>query len=257
MKKLLIILTIILVSLTSAYAADLDNDGVNNSTTDTGSIVLNDYDSDNDGIVDMDEGITCEATGETKETSAFNGLITMNPPQGYKSCSSSRDFYLNYWPNSHDSRCIGSSSSTSSFAVTPGATYRVSFVGNVVYALDGYQGGLATGRISMNGQTVINVSSAGTSFQTYEKYYTVPDGVTKINFAFAITIANDPVPRRVKLNVIKLNRVDDVLACTIADTDQDNTPDYLDYDSDNDGCLDAIEAYGDLDAAGSDGTEYG
>ena len=45
--------------------------------------------------------------------------------------------------------------------------------------------------------------------------------------------------------------------CTNLDTDGDGIPDFLDLDSDNDGCTDADEAYADIDADGSDGGQYG
>lgn len=41
------------------------------------------------------------------------------------------------------------------------------------------------------------------------------------------------------------------------DTDGDGTPDYLDLDSDNDGCSDANEAYANPEADGGDGAVYG
>ncbi|NJM79230.1 MAG: cadherin-like domain-containing protein, partial [Flavobacterium sp.] len=51
-----------------------------------------------------------------------------------------------------------------------------------------------------------------------------------------------------------------IVACTPPtglDTDGDLTPDYLDLDSDNDGCSDANEAYGNTTADGGDGGVYG
>ncbi|UPQ78268.1 gliding motility-associated C-terminal domain-containing protein [Flavobacterium azooxidireducens] len=44
--------------------------------------------------------------------------------------------------------------------------------------------------------------------------------------------------------------------CYYLDTDGDGIPDYLDLDSDNDGCPDAVEYYGSLGAVGTDGNDY-
>ena len=46
--------------------------------------------------------------------------------------------------------------------------------------------------------------------------------------------------------------------CSVVDTDNDGTPNYLDLDSDGDGCFDALEAgYIDADNDGQlDGTGY-
>ncbi|MBZ9788460.1 T9SS type A sorting domain-containing protein, partial [Psychroflexus sp. CAK57W] len=45
--------------------------------------------------------------------------------------------------------------------------------------------------------------------------------------------------------------------CIATDTDLDGTPDYLDLDSDNDGCSDANEYYNNVGADGGDGGVYG
>ncbi|MFC4721568.1 gliding motility-associated C-terminal domain-containing protein [Geojedonia litorea] len=51
--------------------------------------------------------------------------------------------------------------------------------------------------------------------------------------------------------------IGDLSFCTPADTDNDNIADYLDTDSDNDGCSDANEAYDSATADGGDNEYYG
>lgn len=48
-----------------------------------------------------------------------------------------------------------------------------------------------------------------------------------------------------------------IIGCSSSDTDNDTVPDYLDTDSDGDGCSDANEAYNDPNADGGDNAYYG
>ncbi|MEA1879979.1 MAG: hypothetical protein U9N11_04990, partial [Campylobacterota bacterium] len=333
MKKSLILLTIMLLSLTSVYAADLDNDGVNNSTTNTGSIVFNDYDSDNDGVTDsieMGAGSCTSSAGSdiltadgtfdgfsgyfdnqnifdssSSITNNYNGQlgwtaystvdlhtsiaaagITSDPPLPYSfgngaSASPQGSVFAALYMGEPRADQVGLTYiyerlSTSVNNLTVGQTYKVSFYETNLGVFFGstcasssystrfkvtfgdttqYSSGVSCGGLTGGNQQWVRRELEFTATSTFmELEFEVRPGVANESMSNPFSNSAYPVAYA-GLDDVQVQAIN--TTCTTTDTDQDNTPDYLDYDSDNDGCLDAIEAYGDLDAAGSDGTEYG
>jgi hypothetical protein len=246
----------VMVTLTNPCPIDTDGDGIVNSI---------DIDDDNDGVLDTEEcNIVCtdpflNGSFENSSTGAFTHTTFLNVPQssfqGWQ--TSATDGLIEVWRTGYNGGSGGAvPAAQGNYFVELNAT-QVSTLyqtfclngssGTVNWSLK-HRGRSGTDVAAVKFGSSLAAAQAATATQTitdgntawgaYSGTYTIPAGQTTLVVAFqAISSAGGDNG--------KGNFLDDV-SVTInqgcADTDGDGTPNYLDLDSDNDGCSDAFEA---------------
>lgn len=110
---------------------------------------------------------------------------------------------------------------------------------------DGTTHALTAGEYTTNGQTFTSNTFTGTGASTDASFSIngIQAWVSKIDIVYS-NLTTAPVSGQNQGTGIS-----DFTFCKAQDTDTDGTPDYLDIDSDNDGCYDAIEAAGSFTAS--------
>ncbi len=210
---------------------------VNNDTDLDGVIDSDDLDNDNDGILD-----TVEATsGENIVNGNGTTLSGWNTSGNVGITSNTFNFNGgNRTPNGILSQDI---------CLLAGENYDLNFEVIVV--------GNGSGTVSalveiLNGEVVISSS-------TYTKTSISLNTNETINF----TANNNTTTIRITDTSESTASIDirfdniSLIGYQCTDTDLNGVPDYMQLDSDDDGCTDANEAYNDSNADGGDGGEYG
>jgi len=230
-------------------AADADSDGVANAC---------DLDDDNDGILDVDEGVpgSCQVTFLETDSAAFIGdvntsvtgvsdTLTIVKTAGnnvWRSTYSIQGLelpvHLEFVPEDVNARIMVGLFPATATAVTnswngPGYRWYINFQTDSRVSIDA-NANVTTQPYQSGNVHSIDIDTAGT--------------VTwKINDAVIHTVPGAP-DTSYKLAISALNttprQLFDVLMITnpcAQDTDGDGVPDYLDFDSDADGCPDALE----------------
>ncbi|MBD0830507.1 DUF4347 domain-containing protein, partial [Aestuariibaculum sediminum] len=187
-----------------------------------GSIIVNytNYNETSEYIYNINNSINTDPKGRTEYTITSTVPIKLTLNQG---------------------KVITQVGATDYFDIISGATsgsFTQEFTSNT-----GYDDTIVGNRLGVV-RTTSSTSNIGTndgSFKWVSKYL-----ITDISFAVGTTDYNGG------------NSAYWIEICVPQDSDDDGIADYLDTDSDNDGCPDAVEYYGSTDAIGTDGNQnYG
>ena len=267
-------------SIADIYDIDDDNDGILDTTegiVDTDSDGINnslDLDSDNDGIADLIEtgGIDTDSDGRIDGFTDlnFNGFHDpLENPELYAQDNAASAFTevdgIGGW---FDTSVTISSDATTSyngsrsikiealqdgsfdkavfdFTAVIGQSYDVS-----LWAKRGAQG--TTQRI-FSWEGVVTSPDVNVLSQAWTLYtFTVTASATLMKIKVYAAGSGGAVGDIVNIDAVSIT---DALQQTPTDTDGDSIPDYLDLDSDNDGCFDSLEGNGgftltDIDSLG-------
>jgi len=230
-------------SSTLSVCLDTDADGV--------ADVL-DIDDDNDGILDSIEQISCTGTGANLSPLAFSGTAVTTKTANTITASNT-----NAWLSSY---------STENFSLPLSLKFKRPTIGNqAMFGLipvngtqtpanwndDGYKFFFTSTNVNVPYGTTSNVVQTATALDEYSIDISVTGFVTiKINGIQKAAFQG--VNSSYKLAVsgltttvftdIRLSNPSNPLITTCTDTDNDGIPNYLDLDSDGDGCPDAKEA---------------
>ncbi|EJL70173.1 beta strand repeat-containing protein, partial [Chryseobacterium populi] len=273
MKKRIIIFFILLciTGFNRTYAQDTDGDGIVNTS---------DLDDDNDGILDVDEGcgniVSSEERG-TFGTTTVNRNLSTNPGPGYTFKSgqlvNAGDYAVisNAAPQPHPSPALWNynghttNTATDAYLAVNGSTsvgvffrQSVRLVAGVTYTYSFWHASASNTSLADGYNIRIRImNSSGTtqlaSTTTGQRNLNI---WSQTSLSFTPTITGD-------YNILLQNEstgftgndfaIDDIAfisPCGTLDTDGDGTPDYLDLDSDNDGCFDALEGDENVTRAG-------
>ena len=191
------------------YFLDNDKDGIPDG---------DDLDDDNDGILDTDEGF-CETTITSGYVTSHSNAGTLDPDN---TLGAPDGLYANL--------AAGDVITTQFSDLVPaGETINITITRNnaggdcnIEASADG---------VNFSGLVSYNLAS-GASLQSLETLpYTAPSGgVRYMRFT--------RIGGGTRLDAVSYSFGN---ICVLTDTDSDGTPDYLDVDSDGDGCLDAVE----------------
>lgn len=219
---------------------DYDNDGVNDVT---------DLDDDNDGIYDEDECDTLMFNISNGDTHTGN-LMSTNNYLIIDIFSIDNSFNLSINGNDVAGEIQFLTTATGNYArFSDGTTYGESSNPNV-WTISGSQGSPLL-------RVVIDESG---NFELFGSRYSngpleAMTLTTPVNTVTWDVSGNNTVS--IGQNVVSATNLQGILLTAGCDTDSDGIPDFLDLDSDGDGCTDAVEYYKDNNADGGDGGEYG
>ena len=259
-------------TLTVGTPVDTDGDGVPDNT---------DLDDDNDGITDVDEctglnGLPLEVLNSSGESPLVSDLdntsddLTSAPDiiivdDALVPFWSSSNGNIEIWVNADRANPtlfafegeqwfeLNSNSIGGIFQdinTTPGSTLTYSFAHRGRGPSDSMRLliGDPSGTLTDEG----TFATDDTAWVEYTGTYVVPAGQTTTRLTFESITPNNATGNF--LDNIQLSEDISSVAC---DTDGDNIPDFLDLDSDGDGCSDANEAYSNTNADGGDGGIFG
>jgi len=240
---------------------DSDGDGISDAC---------DLDDDNDGILDTAEqtclapisiGVAPANTVGASASENYGGTTaTYTNVQGYAN-KYSFGGYNGFDPNGYPSKLrIDYSKNLINYAFRVADLDNLEKVRVSVYDKNGvlvpnilpyitYQGANAAASVQAGMSVLIesttNAGGVGNSFASNIYIdFKLPFEVSRIDFDFYDRSNGSPEYYFLS-------------GCVVKDTDGDGTPDYLDLDSDNDGCTDANEYYNSATADGGDGGVYG
>ncbi|MCH3882631.1 MULTISPECIES: DUF11 domain-containing protein [Tenacibaculum] len=269
---------------------DDDRDGVPNvsdicngfdDTVDTDNDTVPDgcdLDDDNDGVLDINEGIICSpsfvALGQTftNTSTGTNGgtaianLTGLYPFNGVDVDASFELIGTATWSSGVASQTLSGVSgayintqiNNSSFPEGDVAVYTYTF-SKPVYNVEFKFGGLDNqDRIdvlatdgSSNAQvdiTDINLGTNGTFFSqsviSSASANNAPNNAVQVSIEGPVTVIEIRAAKQNASSNLVTMQFYELEYCTALDTDNDTIPDLLDTDSDNDGCPDAVEANG-------------
>ncbi len=267
MKIIYLLLLVILTSnfynaQCSAIPNDCDGDGILNAA---------DFDDDNDGILDTNEGcgnIVTPENGGTFGTTAVNRNLSLSPGGGYifrsGQLNGDGDYAIisNSSPQPHADPALwnfnGHTANTPDDAylavngytqigvffaqkvkLVAGVSYTYSFwhaAARLTFPAQGYD--IRISVFNENSNTPIASTTSG--IQT-----TIAWKQTTLNFTPTVTGFYDIKLQNERQNFngndFAIDDISFISPCGTTDTDADGIPDHLDLDSDNDGCFDAIE----------------
>ena len=216
---------------------------------------INDLDDDNDGIYDTDEGLIDFAS--TLAPRFITNDVTLSDGEsidcgtGYATAESTVFQFDISWGNGTGAS-LTSTSSVLDLSINGTNYFRMTTPQDGSVGTDNATdlGGDAFIE-NFSGSTYTNdtPSSQGTNYLDHSTEATIVLTVPVIitDYSFLATLQGDDFRIR---NIYVVN------GCGL-DTDDDSVPNYLDTDSDNDGCSDADEAYGLEGTDGDDGEEFG
>ena len=227
----------------SASLTDTDGDGIED---------VNDLDDDNDGILDIDEGISCTTSGITP-WDPINGLIGTNqitsqpwlnfPPESSMFGVSFSDFTPVMPSGKRTNTNIGFRSITFADPITEVYLGILNLDFHSITLTDHNNNPLTITQIDAHNANISGNVLSDIHPATHSNGLSV-DGVFLISSSTPFTVIN--------INYTLLfNAIDGHVfsfafpptqTCSGTDTDGDGTPDYLDLDSDNDGIADIIES---------------
>jgi hypothetical protein len=236
--------------------ADNDSDGIGNGC---------DLDDDNDGITDEDEGCpTCSGgifiNGDFEENMTHTNFIQTDESNIPGWSTTSSDNKIEIWKTGF----LSVNSQTGNYHAEINATQNAALYQRVcskpgtVFSWSVWHRGRAGTDVavvkignSLSTSSIQKTMTTGnTAWQQYSGTYTVPADEVETYFIFeAISTAS---------NISVGNFVDNIQIVEITagiclDTDNDGIPNYLDPDSDNDTCPDAIEGSANVLAINIDG----
>jgi gliding motility-associated-like protein len=211
-----------------------------------------DIDDDNDGILDSIEQEGCSGTGVNLNTVTFSGTAVTG-----KTANTITSSNTNSWISSYSTQNFELPISFKFKRPTVGNTAMIGLLpangtqNSAFYTNEDYKFYFTSTNVQVPFGTTFNVTQTATAQDEYSidisatGYVTMKiNGVQKaafqgVNSAYKISVAG--VTTTVFTDVRLSNPANPlVLACT--DTDNDGVPNYLDLDSDGDGCPDAKEA---------------
>jgi len=239
MKLKLLFLTL-LISINLAYSQDTDGDGVPDSV---------DLDSDNDGILDADENNSQSLSYEFYNVAPSGSTVDNIPTTGALATGTVSDFDVDaLWqsitPGDEETFSIRytgliniSTPGDYTFFTTSDDGSKLFIDGTEVVDNDGNHG-------VRERSGVINLSSGEHTIRVLF----FEDGGTE---SLAVSYSGPSIPKTaLPFSILRANSLG-------GDTDGDGVPDYLDLDSDGDGCSDANEYYGLSNADGGDDGVFG
>jgi CshA-type fibril repeat protein len=230
-------------SSTLNVCLDTDNDGV--------ADVL-DIDDDNDGILDSTEQIVCLGTGVNLSSLTFSGTAVTS-----KTANTITSSNTNAWISSY---------STENYELPISFKFKRPTVGNTAmlgllpvygtqtpttYATNSYKFYFTSTTVQVPFGTSYNVSQTASAEDEYSVdisstgYITMKiNGIQKaafqgVNSSYKLAVSGLTTT---VFTDIRLSNPSNPLVTTCTDTDNDGIPNYLDLDSDGDGCPDAKEA---------------
>uniref|UniRef100_UPI0040481754 tandem-95 repeat protein n=1 Tax=Algoriphagus sp. TaxID=1872435 RepID=UPI0040481754 len=211
-----------------------------------------DIDDDNDGILDSIEQEGCTGTGVNLNTVTFSGTAVTG-----KTANTITSSNTNSWISSYSTQNFELPISFKFKRPTVGNTAMIGLLpangtqNSAFYTNEDYKFYFTSTNVQVPFGTTFNVTQTATAQDEYSidisatGYVTMKiNGIQKaafqgVNSAYKISVAG--VTTTVFTDVRLSNPANPlVLACT--DTDNDGVPNYLDLDSDGDGCPDAKEA---------------
>ncbi len=249
-------ITIYLCSLNSniVYSQDYDNDSILDNV---------DLDDDNDGILDEDEYYCPDVInwvnfGSPYTTSDFEGIITKNDGNnitvsttGFRNIDNKIPDYSNF------SAYADAPSDRKSLRVDDAGIVTINFsepVTDPYLLISGLGETSRTQRATFSTPyQEVYTSSSGSVIYASSTVVLANDGMIVIRFPGTHTsISVERDLRGIVFFVVGIE-----CGSNGQDVDGDGLANHLDLDSDGDGCSDANEAYGDPNADGGDGGEYG
>ncbi|MHA8066669.1 discoidin domain-containing protein, partial [Aquirufa sp. ROCK2-A2] len=199
----------------SILCLDTDGDGVSD---------FFDLDDDNDGVLDTVEQTIIQAVA--------NGNFDLNSAwtnAGNVSIYTSRLVYngSDLTPNGISRQLIKVAANT-----PHNATFKVGLIGANAAFTSGIKVEIIGANNTVLGTTTITKSS-GSNITSHTLTFTPTSSFITLKFT---DVSTGTISQDIFIDDVS------VLSTILPDTDTDGTPDYLDLDSDNDGCSDAIEA---------------
>jgi gliding motility-associated-like protein len=222
---------------------DSDNDGV--------ADVL-DIDDDNDGILDNIEQIGCYDTGLNLSSLTFSGTAVTG-----KTANTITSSNTNAWISSYSNENFGLPISFKFKRPTVGNTAMLGLLPAygtqtpTTYATNSYKFYFTSTTVEVPFGTSYNVSQTASAEDEYSVdisstgYITMKiNGIQKaafqgVNSSYKVAVSGLTTT---VFTDIRLSNPSNPLVTTCTDTDNDGIPNYLDLDSDGDGCPDAKEA---------------
>ena len=265
-----------LATLFISVQEDSDNDGVSNN---------NDLDNDNDGILDSEELACAENTnqliwndhyveGNTSTSGEDPTVATANPPLSFNGV----DVTLNRTTNTTGNWRINSNYAPSGYtwlqaAINEGRSVHTFNFSKDVYNLSFTILDIDTGS-NFTDEVFFEITSNGAQYIMTPSDYTLGANISRTDdntFTGGGTDEDLQINLTVPVTSVSItyrqvgptpsnnqgSGIGNLTFCVPVDTDLDGTPDYLDTDSDNDGCFDADEAYDDVDADSNNDGTYG
>jgi hypothetical protein len=232
---------------------DNDNDGIGDFC---------DLDDDNDGITDEDEGCpTCSINGifingDFELNMTHNTFIQTNQANVPGWSTTATDKKIEIWKSGFSSNSPATPAQSGQFFAEINATQAAALYQRVCskpgakFSWSVWHRGRAgvdvavvrIGNTLMGSPIQVNMSTGNTGWVKYSGVYTVPTNEVETYFIFeAVSTASGNSSSG---NFIDNIQIVQTLEGTCLDTDGDNIPNYLDTDSDADGCPDAIEGSG-------------
>jgi len=238
--KLKLLLLTLLISINFAYSQDTDGDGVPDSA---------DLDSDNDGILDADENNSQSLSYEFYNVAPSGSTVDNIPTTGALATGTVSDFDVDaLWQS-----------------ITPGdeETFSIRYTGLINISTPGDYTFFTTSddgsKLFIDGIEVVDNDGLHAA-QEESGTITLSSGEHTIRVLFfennldeslAVSYSGPSIPKiALPFSILRANSLDN-------DTDEDGVPDYLDLDSDGDGCSDANEYYGLSNADGGDDGVFG
>lgn len=234
---------------------DTDNDGIPNE---------DDLDDDNDGILDSVEGLCATSSSSATGTDSFdspvvaninaNNLQATNPYNGWTAVTPNTETLLG--PNAFNVIRVNGTDYTEGPDFAQSGDQYLDMNGTAtIYK----QFTFATQTVVSASAWFANRASADAAYAPYatriEIINTTTNALVQGNLLSFIkimgnegwyqsSISNVVLPAgtyRIRMFIDNYSHVDSITYCFSTDTDGDGTADYLDLDSDNDGCSDVIE----------------
>ncbi len=242
------------ITYTSNYSTFARYSSMNGCTdTDSDGVVdLLDIDDDNDGILDTVEQIQCTSTGKNLSTLSFSGAAVVG-----KTSNSITSSNTNSWISSYSSENFTLPLSFKFKRPVSGNTGMIGLL--PIYGAqtantwtdDAYKFYFTTTNVSAPYGTPNSVTQTAAVTDDYSidisttGYVTIKiNGIQKAAFQGVSSAYKIAVSGLTTTNFtdIRLSNTSNPLVTTCTDTDNDGRPNYLDLDSDGDGCSDALEA---------------